>query len=183
MLNLKYKQKYLKYKQKYIQALTKQKGGVPQKILVLCQRKTGKSAKDEYNVEDVVVPQITELIQTLLGSDTKTIYMTDIEKDRPGEIDIDCKLDGITQCSKEFISEHNNSFDLIILQTCPLIVLNLDIIINLLKPRGMLGITNFPIKLIKNCLFDDVIKQLLSKNVILDKTKSTEYVILFTKNT
>ena len=181
MLNSKYKQKYLKYKQKYIQALTKQKGGETKKVLVLCQRKTGKTNITKLEVEVEVVPKITVLIQKLLGTDTTTIYMTRMNKDTPGTVDIDCNLDGITECSKEFIKEHRNSFDLIILQTCPIIFLNLNIITNLVKPGGMLGITSFPNKYIKNFFHDKIICELSSKNLIQD-SRSTDDVLLFTKN-
>lgn len=185
MLNLKYKQKYLKYKQKYIQALTKQKGGDTKNILVLCQRKTGRSATNDYDVEEVVVPKITELIQTLLGFDTSIVYMTKLEKKNPGTVDIDCYLGDESECSKKFIEKHNNFFDLIILQTCPFIFFNFDIVINLLKPKGMLALTSFPAPFDKkNFLsfpYDGIITKLTSKNLI--EHEQAIDGILFIKNT
>lgn len=185
MLNLKYKQKYLKYKQKYIQALTKQKGGDTKNILVLCQRKTGRDSLNKYNVEDEVVPKITELIQTLLGHDTRIIYMTKLDKKNPGTVDIDCYLGDESECSKKFIGEHNNFFDLIILQTCPFIFFNYDIVINLLKPKGMLALTSFPEPFDKEKFllfpYDSVITKLTSKNLIEHEQPIDG--ILFIKNT
>ena len=176
MINSKYKQKYLKYKQKYIQALTKQKGGDTKKVLVLCQRKTGRSITDDYNVEDVVVPRIAELIQRLFGANTEIIYMTKLTSQYQGTVDIDCYLDGKTECSKEFISKNANSFDLIILQTCPLI-LNFDILINLLKPTGMIGFTAFPIPIEINTPLNDVFTTLNRKNFNIHEKH--EYSIIF----
>ncbi len=127
------------------------------------------------------MPKITELIQKLLGSETETIYMTAMKDDMSETVDINCYLDGITPCSKEFISKHINSFDLIILQTCPFKFFNFDNIINLLKLTGIIGFTKFPRPFERNGHIQDAIDILLSKGfyTFMD---STDY-ILFKKYT
>jgi hypothetical protein len=104
-------------------------------VLVLCQRKTGNDWLGK--VEDKIIPSIKNVVENLIGSDYDITYMTYIKDTTDlreiGECDINCKLDGITECSKNFISENKKSFDLIILQTCPFIVMDYGIIYNLLK--------------------------------------------------
>jgi len=93
-------------------------------------------------VEEIIIPYIENVVKKLIGSDYNITYMTKMTQ--LGEIDINCELDGITECSKKFISENKNSFDLIILQTCPFILMKYSIIYDLLKPSGILGITSYP---------------------------------------
>jgi hypothetical protein len=121
------------------------KGGEHKKILVLCQRKTGENitpTKEVYKIEDVIIPRINQLVNDLLGEDTTIIYMS--VPSAPGTVDIDCHLDSITQCSKDFILQHGNSFDLILLQTCPFLSMDFSILYNLLKPSGMIGLIRYP---------------------------------------
>ncbi len=93
------------------------------KVLIICQRKTGFEDKlSTDRVEDTIIPKINLVISHLLGNndDISIVYLSD-KKDRDGTVDVNCDLNGITSCSKEFIAKNRNSFDLIILQTCPLL--------------------------------------------------------------
>jgi hypothetical protein len=123
-------------------------GGEPKKVLVLCQRKTGLSESvTPYKVEDEIIPKINLLISILLGNDDiSIIYMSSIDPSK-GTVDINCLLNGETECSRTFISENKNSFDLIILQTCPFFLMKYSILHSLLKPNGMLGVTSLPKKI------------------------------------
>ena len=167
------------------------KGGEHKKILVLCQRKTGKSSpesKEIYNVEDAIIPRINQLVNDLLGEDSTIIYMS--VPSSPGTVDIDCNLDGITQCSKDFILEHGNSFDLILLQTCPFVHMDFTILYNLLKPSGMIGLIIYPsdwessVARSKLMLFhrEKLVDFVVSKNFIRNEAIQRPDVILFTKN-
>ena len=111
----------------------------------MCQRKTGFTNLLRIDkVEDIVIPKINLLISRLLGNDDISIvYISHINKS-DGTVDINCDLNGITACSKEFIAENINSFDLIILQTCPFRLMDFHILHNLLKPNGILGTTRLP---------------------------------------
>jgi hypothetical protein len=137
-------------------------GGEPRRVLVLCQRRTGMSGKDDsrYRVEDIIIPKINKVIRDILGEDTVITYMSDIYEHQ-GTVDINCLLDGRTDCSKQFISENINSFDLIIFQTCPCAWMDYNIIHSLLKTNGILGITAFPSEII-----DVLSQEMLNKTVI-----------------
>lgn len=137
-------------------------GGEPKRVLVLCQRRTGMSGKDDsrYRVEDVIIPKINKVIHDILGDDTVITYMSDIYEHQ-GTVDINCLLDGRTDCSKQFISENINSFDLIIFQTCPCAWMDYNIIYSLLKNNGMLGITAFPSEIIH-----DLSPEMLTRSII-----------------
>jgi hypothetical protein len=114
----------------------------------MCQRKTG--FEEDWRtdrVEDTIIPKINLVISRLLGNndDISIVYLSDIGYEyRKGTVDVNCNLDGITSCSKEFIAKNRNSFDLIILQTCPFFLMDYHILHNLLKPNGILGVTVFP---------------------------------------
>lgn len=140
-------------------------GGVPKKVLVMCQRKTGLSdTVNPYKVEDIIVPKINLLIRSLFGNDDiSVIYMSDI-RENEGTVDINCNLNGINECSKKFISENKNSFDLIILQTCPLYLMKYSILHSLLKPNGMLGVTAMPYELMREERIFDVSNN-VSRNI------------------
>jgi hypothetical protein len=115
-------------------------------VLIICQRKTGFEDKlSTDRVEDTIIPKINLVISHLLGNndDISIVYLSD-KKDRDGTVDVNCDLNGITSCSKEFIAKNTNSFDLIILQTCPFFLMDYHILHNLLKPNGILGVTVFP---------------------------------------
>jgi hypothetical protein len=167
------------------------KGGDHKKILVLCQRKTGKSHdKEIYNVEDVIIPRISQLVNDLMGEDSTITYMSMLSSPETETVDIDCRLDGITQCSIDFILEHGNSFDLILLQTCPFLHMDFTILYNLLKPTGMIGLIIYPsdwesavagskIMLTHRKKLVDFV---VSKNFVRHEAIQRPDVILFTKN-
>jgi len=159
-------------------------GGKPKKVLVLCQRKTGLSnGLIKYNVEEIVIPKINELVQGLIGDVHTITYMTDM-RGYEGTVDINCKLDGVSECSKSFISENANSFDLILLQTCPYSMMEYNILHTLLKPTGIIGITALPNE-IKGDLFSSEHIALLISHIPphLFKVENTDNlnIIIFTK--
>ena len=120
-------------------------GGESKKVLVMCQRKTGLMSRLRTDtVEDIVIPKINLLISHLFGNDDISIVYLSHINSQEGTVDINCNLNGITQCSKDFIAKNRNSFDLIILQTCPFSVMNYHILHSLLKPNGILGTTGLP---------------------------------------
>lgn len=169
------------------------KGGDGKKVLVLCQRKTGKrhpfSPDDKETVEKTVTPIINGYIDTLMSENrenTTIIYLTKITTENPGTADYDCTLKQIdSQCTKDFIKEHgNNSFDLIILQTCPFPFFDYGLINILLKPDGYLGlmvVPNFWDKEPMNTTKKLIIPHIQSKNFVLH-SESPE-IILFKKGT
>ena len=162
------------------------KGGDGKKVLVLCQRKTGRTSTGSL-VEKTITPEINKHIYKLMGENTTIIYLTSITHDNPGTADYDCILQSGSNspCTTDFISEHGtNSFDLIILQTCPFRFFDYDLIHILLKPDGYLGLmvvpnnwNKEPMNTTKQLIFD----RIQSKNFVLH-SESPE-IILFKKGT
>ena len=161
-------------------------GGEHKKALVICQRTKGLTIKKEL-VEEIIVPVLNSYIHTLLGQDCTIIYVTDISQNNQGTADYDCHLQIGTPCTTEFISRHGNSFDLIILQTCPFKLMRIDIINSLLKPDGYLGLTItpskwsdlIPIEIEREKIF--IINHFKSMNFVLESENSN--IILLKKNT
>jgi hypothetical protein len=154
------------------------------KVLVLCQRKKGIDEKDR-KIEEVIIPKITNVIEKLMGKNYSVTYMTDMTKMENGETDIDCLLNGETECSKKFIEENKGSYDLIILHTCPFRFIEYNIIYNLLKPTGKLVLSSLPGNIITDYDFfktqPDAIKNIKSSNFQL--VAKSEGVIIYIKNT
>lgn len=165
------------------------KGGTHKKVLVLCQRKTGilsSIGSQSQLVEETITPLINRYINIVMGPDTTIIYLTKIDPDHPGTADYDCYLQNNSPCTIDFISEHGNSFDLIILQTCPYKLFNYEIVHTLLKQDGYLGITTAPnnwnYEKITAKLKFELIQHILSKNFVLHGTDEGPEIILFKKN-
>jgi hypothetical protein len=119
-------------------------------VLVLCQRKTGKDISGR--VEDTVVPPISDFVNSKLGHDVTIEYLTDggVQKDANGKTDGTAdhnhkliKNSGNTTIDK-FIREHIGYYSLIILNTCPYINMDYQLIYDLLTPDGMMAFTRYP---------------------------------------
>lgn len=165
------------------------KGGAHKKVLVLCQRKTGilsSTGSQSRLVEETITPLINRYINMVMGPDTTIIYLTSISPSLPGTADYDCYLQPNSPCTIDFISEHGNSFDLIILQTCPYKIFNYEIVHTLLKPDGFLGLTSVPTnwnyEKVTPKLKSEIIQHILSKNFVLHGTDEGPEIILFKKN-
>ena len=115
-------------------------------VLVLCQRKSGKSSYNGYggNVEDIVVPKINKLVQQHLGSDTTIKYLTDM-RHYEGDADYKFTLKSDNLEAKEFISAHKKFYSFIILNTSPIRYMDFNLIYDLLEPEGMIYFSRFPI--------------------------------------
>lgn len=160
------------------------------KVLILGQRKTGiYNYLTKENVEDIIIPKITEIVEELVGIDYKIIYISDITGyDKSSTVDINCNLDNVNECSKVFISANKNSFDLIILQTCPFIFLNYNILYNLLKYYGKIGLTSFPkqFKILFNDkareLQNNCIRRAIQTNLFQQIDYDNDNIIIYNKN-
>lgn len=164
-----------------VQDLNKIKGSESNKVLVLCQRKKGNDIYGQ-SIQNVI-DKINNVVQQLIGNNYNITYMSKLTEEIKGEVDIDCRLDGITDCSKKFIEENTGSFDIIIIQTCPFQIMNYNIIYNLLKPNGIMVLSSFPINITK--LFFKTqpiaIASIESSNFILEDNNKIEEIIIYKK--
>jgi hypothetical protein len=113
-------------------------------VLVLCQRKTGSLyGYGKTAVEDLIVPQINDLVRRNLGDDVNIEYLTNIGSN-DGSSDYNFILDKFNPHAKDFISNHQGYYSLIILNTCPYFLMDYQLIYNLLEPQGIMVFTIFP---------------------------------------
>ena len=103
-------------------------------VLVLCQRNS--SVRDTY-VQNIV-SDITMYVQKTLGTDVTIEYLTDgmIAEDDYGA-DYKFALNN-SESSLSFIETHKEYYSLIILNTCPIVLMNFEHIYNLLIPNGIM---------------------------------------------
>jgi hypothetical protein len=129
-------------------------------VLVLCQRKSGKSSSAAYegDVKNIVVPKINKLVQEHLGSDAHIEYLTKMSTNE-GESDYNFSLDSYpnNNQAKEFIANHRGFYSLIILNTCPFKYIDFKLIHNLLEPEGIMMFTVFPDIVDKNIITKDIL--------------------------
>jgi hypothetical protein len=124
-------------------------------VLVLCQRKTGTGVSATGvlgRVEEMVVPKINDFVKSKLGDDVSIEYLTD----GGGQKDADDNTDGTADHNHKliknsgvdkidtFIREHTGYYSLIILNTCPYISMDYQLIYDLLTPDGMMAFTKYP---------------------------------------
>ena len=120
------------------------------RVLVLCQRKEGIGIGG-MNVKEKLIPKletiITNFLQKMTGSYTKSIeYMTignpKIDSDKA---EFFMLLTNGTKEVKNFLNDHLHFYDLIVLQTCPFKLMDLEIINSILKKEGYVMCTSIQI--------------------------------------
>lgn len=134
---------------------------------IISYTKNGKKIKT--TIEEAVVPEIKKTISSIFGKEEYKIeYLSsypilDADKvgDTPnGEIDIEGHLtdkedkepilkfkndigEPITMMVREFINDNKKSYDLILLNTCPFMLMNFQMIYDLLKDDGLMVFTAY----------------------------------------
>jgi hypothetical protein len=105
------------------------------KVLVLCQRR-------KSNFEDLqsVTDDISSLVTRLLGDDTDIKYLTDIPANSPATADFRGEF-GDNDWTKQTLEE--NSYSLIIANTCPFLFMPWSVVHRYLNDKGLLALTNF----------------------------------------
>ena len=120
-------------------------------VLILCQRKTGKCSDPKLQVENTIVVKINEFVSTLFPRKTVNIeYLTDGIR---GECNADhcIRLDG--DAGTQFSESHREHYDVVILNTCPFILMNFVMIHQILKNNGLMIFKAY------NCSSDDPVPQ------------------------
>jgi hypothetical protein len=115
------------------------------KVLVLCQRKSGKHMS--YDIERDVVPLIKAMAEKVLGSDQFTMeFLSDKSGHEIGEVDILGTLHSSNEFTRSFIqqSKASGKYDLIILNTCPFQFMDYPVIHKLLKKTGLMIFAYYP---------------------------------------
>jgi hypothetical protein len=118
-------------------------------VLVLCQRKTGTGVSATGvlgRVEDMVVPQINDFVKSKLGEDVTIEYLTNAGGQVDGTADYNLLLNDNPEnkAAVDFIRNHTGYYSLIILNTCPYISMDYQLIYDLLTPDGMMAFTKYP---------------------------------------
>jgi hypothetical protein len=116
------------------------------KVLVLCQRKTGilYTSEGNKNVKEIIVPKITNIIQKILGTDDEysiEYLSNDVNKE---DVDILGELNLKNKFTQDFLTNNKNSYSLIILNTCPFILIDYEIIHKLLRDDGHMVFSIYP---------------------------------------
>lgn len=141
---------------------------IHKKVLVLCQRKAGlffvsktEGQKVYKEIEVEIVPKINDLTQFLLGADTEIEYLSSLEGEHAkGKVDIKGVLslnnsenlilnygekgEEEEMSVQEFINQRRGTYALIILQTCPFMFMDFNIIAELLSSKGLMVFSAFP---------------------------------------
>ena len=130
------------------------------KVLVLCQRKSGWlyagkiDNEDIYKkVENIITPKINQLVRSLVGDDYAINYLSSVEDKNSdlatGKVGIEGILKNDTFLTfnnetipvSDFIHQHEGSYDLILLNTCPFILMDYNLISQLLAADGLMVFT------------------------------------------
>lgn len=114
------------------------------KVLVLCQRKSGMHGPRD--VSETVVPMINEYVESHFGDDSVIEYLSDVPPIDDDGVDYRFSLDrrAGNHAAAAFIEEHSHYYSLIILNTCPIMLMDFTIIHQLLASNGLMYISGFP---------------------------------------
>lgn len=127
------------------------------KVLILCQRKSGSvvkfnSVSKSQKVVDIqtsVVEPLEQYITTLFPPHTlfQFDYMSDLADypfDIENKVDYNMTLERSDFRAKQFINKNNKSYDVVVLNTCPYIAMNYEVISSILVDNGLLIFTILP---------------------------------------
>ena len=115
------------------------------KVLILCQRKKG-----EYMV-GVVVGQLEKLVHAIFPQNIPEVtYLAKSIDESSDHVDYDFILtdqkwdeENYAQ-SMDFVKTHKNAFELVICNTCPIILMHYKLIYDLLSEGGLLAFAAYP---------------------------------------
>jgi hypothetical protein len=133
-------------------------------VLVLCQRK---ESLNDKSIKESVIPKLEYIIEDFLKiSDTENIdikYMVNLENPDNDKSDFNMILDKSDSNANEFIKNHKDFYDLIVLQTCPDTIMDLEFINYILKNKGYILITkvdyNGDISMLETSEYNSTIKK------------------------
>ena len=145
------------------------------KVLVLCQRKSGKAQEGEYDVKDVVIPPLQEYVSTIIDLPEFEYMSLGLVHEKNPDVDYKMALGNNKDESDAFQSGHEDGYHAIVLQSCPIayfMAASFPYMYHLLKRQGRVIITIFNQK---NKRIVDLIK-----DAILDHDFANEFFRYFT---
>ena len=110
------------------------------KVLVMCQRKGGHASG--VDIRTHLIPALEGYIQHFMKMPHTIEYMVDLKT--PGNTaNYNMKLNADDDKTNQFIKDHSEYYDLIVLQTCPCKFIDFESIYQLMKKGGYMIITAF----------------------------------------
>jgi hypothetical protein len=130
------------------------------KVLVLCQRKSGWAYAGQMDGEDVykkiektVAPKIDKVVRSLVGDAYEIEYLSSFTTEHStGKLDIEGFLKNDTVLTlkgnkkmavRDFVEQNAETYDIILLNTCPLQQMDFQLISQLLKADGRMVFTAY----------------------------------------
>ena len=130
------------------------------KVLVLCQRKSGWAYAGQMDGEDVykkiektVAPKIDKLVRSLIGDEYDIEYLSSFtDEHSTGKLDIEGFLKNDTVLTlkgnekiavRDFVKQNAETYDIILLNTCPWQQMDFQLISQLLKANGRMVFTAY----------------------------------------
>ena len=120
---------------------------IKKSVLVLCQLKEGVGTDYRVLVQEKLIPTLEALIKTFLrkmtGNDDTTIeYMAPLNtfsahSEQFDKVDFDMSLKTKDPGTEQFCKEHLEFYDLVVMQTCPWVGMDLQLVGSILKKGGM----------------------------------------------
>ena len=120
------------------------------KVLVLCQRKSGKDHTkgfNGYDVKDSTVPLIHLMLDHFFpGKEHSVEYMSamQIGERLEDSVDYAFNLREESPDAIEFVKTHPNYYSLVLLNTCPFVTMNYKMIEEIMKDDGRMVFSVFP---------------------------------------
>jgi len=120
--------------------------GDTSRVLILCQRKTGKICKeDSENVSKQINPAIEELVSEIIQSPKESCkfeYMSPGVMYLDGTADYPFTLDEKNEEAKTFFRNNQKKYKAVVFQTCPIMYMKHTILLvaSLLEDNGLLMI-------------------------------------------
>jgi hypothetical protein len=110
------------------------------RVLVLCQRKGGVTSG--IDIREHLIPALEGYIQHFIQLPHTIEYMVDIKK--PGNTaNYNMQLNAEEPKTEQFIKDHSEYYDLVVLQTCPCKFIDFESIYQIMKKGAYMMITAF----------------------------------------
>ena len=156
------------------------------RVLIMCQRKVSNLPYDKSVAKAVL--DIDTYIKTHFGEDAKIEYLTYNDKEsHEAYADHMFELSQHNVYGLNFMTHHNESYDIIILNTCPIKYLDFDMIYKILREDGILIVKFFgnkqssPKRLIPQKLLDEFTSIITSKSLFIKQEDSVFGNLTFKK--